>query len=319
MFTPDPFPNCKKLFKKRRGIFPTSHIKTIHMHLLTRNSLMLAAGLLLPVAAFAQAVSYTNHLSYAQNFDGLSSSATTTANPGGGTGAGVGLAIAGTGMNGWYMRNDRGSSSSTEYRAHDGSLASSAGRGVVSFGTTGSTDRALGTLATCNQISTFAVILQNNTGYNLSQFSLGFTGEQWRAGEENLNNVLNFKYSVVSTAPSATAIGLNAAGFTAVNSLTFQTPFLGDGAGGVGTEVAVNGNLPQYQASLSGSAPVSWGAGQYLVLQWSGVDLSGQDNGIAIDNLSFSAIPEPSTYAAILGAAALGFAAIRRRRAAQTA
>jgi len=38
----------------------------------------------------------------------------------------------------------------------------------------------------------------------------------------------------------------------------------------------------------------------------------------AIDNFSVSAIPEPSTYAAIAGAAALGLAAWQRRRSAKS-
>ncbi|MCF7688773.1 MAG: PEP-CTERM sorting domain-containing protein [Cephaloticoccus sp.] len=46
--------------------------------------------------------------------------------------------------------------------------------------------------------------------------------------------------------------------------------------------------------------------------------LVGEFSGAAtFDNVQFngvSAVPEPSTYAAILGAMALGFVAIRRRR-----
>ncbi|MCD8483288.1 MAG: PEP-CTERM sorting domain-containing protein [Verrucomicrobia bacterium] len=37
-------------------------------------------------------------------------------------------------------------------------------------------------------------------------------------------------------------------------------------------------------------------------------------SNVEIDNISLTAIPEPSTYAAIFGALALGFIVLRRRR-----
>jgi len=68
----------------------------------------------------------------------------------------------------------------------------------------------------------------------------------------------------------------------------------------------------------------------YIPVAWTSVDptdveewdIGGGTNGITtfhvtFDNLAFSAtgpIPEPATYAAILGATALGFVAYRRRR-----
>jgi hypothetical protein len=58
---------------------------------------------------------------------------------------------------------------------------------------------------------------------------------------------------------------------------------------------------------------VNWAPNQVLVLQWVGQDLSGQDHGLGIDNLNFSAIPEPSTYALLAALATMGAVSLRRR------
>lgn len=78
----------------------------------------------------------------------------------------------------------------------------------------------------------------------------------------------------------------------------------------------------------------------YVVSDWTNVDLTGLGSGvrsielswassdvgdygmntpayIALDNLAYSAIPEPASAATLAGAALLGLAAIRRRRAAR--
>lgn len=277
------------------------------MKSLQKCSLALAAGMFLPVMALAQVVSYSSVNSvYLQDFNGLATTGSVTTSTS--TPTAIQGKLGSTGLDGWYMLNDRGSSGSTEFRAQNGSLGSSAGRGVISFGTTGSTDRALGTLATSNQVSTFGVYLRNDTASTLTQFSLSFVGEQWRAGGSGLNNQLGFGFKVVNSLAAATLDGDDVS-FTTVSALNFNSPYVP----GSTTEAALNGNLSIYQQNLSATQNLTWAPGQYLVLQWVGEDLDGQDNGLAIDNLSFAAIPEPSTYAAIIGAITLAAALWRRR------
>ncbi len=272
-----------------------------------------AASLVLPSMSMAQLVNYsTLGASYSQNFDGLS-------NAGSVTSVGVGRgphAIQGhlgsTGMNGWYMTNDRGTSTDTEFRAQDGSLSGSTGRGVVSFGTTGSSDRALGALGTSNQISTFGVYSTNTTGLNLSQVTVSFTGEQWRVGDTSITSEkLAFSYAVFNNLAGA-SIGASVAGFNGISALDFNAPFTGTT---LLNNSALNGNSPTYQANLAQTFNLNWAPNQVLVLQWVGFDLTGQDHGLGIDNLTFSAIPEPSIYALVASTVTLGAVALRRRRA----
>lgn len=270
--------------------------------------------LLLPALAVLAAASAHAQLSYdtigsvyTQDFNTL---VVSTGTPVGGTLTGRGpfdtttsnLLSSGT-LPGWTFSNFGGSSSDTEWRAQDGSLSGSTGRGVISFGLNGDTDRALGTLATGNQISRFGLTIQNNTGITLDSISLSYDGEIWRSGDSGVTNSLTFSYAIFSSSPS-----INGAGFTDVPSLTYTasafTPF----------NTAVNGNL--FSTDVSGGiSGLTWNPGDYLVIRWSGEDKSGQDNGLAVDNVSFSAtaVPEPATWA-LLGLGAAGVLALRRRR-----
>jgi hypothetical protein len=212
-------------------------------------------------------------------------------------------------MKGWTMSNYMGSAADTQFRVHDGRQAGSAGRGVLSVGTDGSTDRALGFLATSNQISRFGASFVNDTGTTLSQFTLSYTGEQWRRGEDGPINNLFFAYGVTNNALDH--INTDSI-FTNFPGLDFTTPNLQTGVGL--TEVALNGNLAMNQEALSATIfGLNWAPGSTLHLRWTGEDLSGQDNGLAIDGLSFSAaVPEPATC--VLGMlAALGLVSLRRR------
>lgn len=240
-------------------------------------------GLAASAQVQAQYLYNTKGFLYTQNFNTLNTT-------GSGSVSGVGPhAISSTNLGnlgaGWTMSNFGGSSGNTEYRAQDGSQAGGSGRGVVSFGTTGSSDRALGTLATSNQISRFGFTLQNTTAEALTSFTLAFDGEWWRSGGDvgaPVTNTLAFEYGIFSSVPT-----INSTGFISVPSLNYTVT-------SNGTEAALNGNsgFTHFEQTLSG---INWGAGQYLVLRWTGQDVGGQDNGLAVDNVSFRAVPEPTT------------------------
>jgi hypothetical protein len=266
----------------------------------------LAIIALLPAGSAMAALSY-NGGTFSQDFDGLPATGNVTiANRGplslsdSSTTTGVGTLASAT-VDGWYIVNPSGTSTSTEYRAQNGSLSGSAGRGVVSFGTTGSSDRALGSLATSNQVCAFGLVLTNNTATTLTSFTLGFTGEQWRRGEPAVHNALPFDYAVSGNATDNITSAIT---FSAVPQLTFSAPNVLDTAGS--TEIALNGNDVLNQTVLSYTVgDLDWNPGEVLILRWRGQDLTGQDDGLAIDGVTFTAaVPEPASLA-LVGAGAM--------------
>jgi hypothetical protein len=220
-----------------------------------------------------------------------------------------------TGLTGWQGNNLGLSGGTTvatgltsEYRSQNGSLSGSGGRGLISFGTTGSTERALGALPTSNQINNFGLVLVNNSSDTYASFNLSYTGEQWRRGEPGVTNTMTFSYGV--GAANIDAVLANVVGLSFANPNNQAAP----------TQVALDGNLPINQVAVLGSVGgLNWAPGQTLVLRWAMSEGTGQDNGMGIDNMEFTAqpVPEPSTL--ILGAMALagliGYR-VRRQRAA---
>ena len=231
---------------------------------------------------------------YTQNFDGLPTNVTNASQVLTGTTANgpfdLNAVTAASGLAGWQLGNYGGSSADTEFRSQDGSLSGSAGRGVLSLGTGGSTERALGALTTSNQIGNFGLVVTNNTAFTFGSFTLSFVGEQWRRGDVATPDTLQFSYG--------SGTGINGLGLISYPTLSLSSPNTQVSP----TNVAINGNLAANQASVSGTAPFIWAPGQTLVLKWVPTDLSGQDDALAIDNLNFTAniVPEPSSICLIL-------------------
>jgi hypothetical protein len=153
-----------------------------------------------------------------------------------------------------------------------------------------------------------ALRVTNNTGVTLDSITVTFDGEQWRDGQAATGETLNFAYNVGATTANGptTPDWATTATFTAVPTLNFTSPTVG-GTGSSGT--AVDGNasgnrIAGITATVSG---VNWQSGADLWLRWGDHQLaSAADDGVAIDNFSFSAtVPEPTatglTIFSILG------------------
>lgn len=258
-----------------------------------------AALVLFSVGAEAQVLYSTSGSNYLQSFDSLAST------PAGATPAWADNST----IVGWYA-------SQTTLRVAPGNSATG---GLYSFGSTGSTDRALGSLASGGTLTIFyGVRLTNTTGQTLTSFTLGYTGEQWRDGGLNgptpsVVNTLTFDYSLTATAISTGT-------YTAVPGLNFTGPI-----NSLGSATALNGNLAANRVVISNTtvSGLNWLPGTDLWLRWTDINDNGNDHGLGLDDLTFSArptvaaTPEPGTVAFLSACGISGLALLRRRRAAR--
>jgi hypothetical protein len=178
-----------------------------------------------------------------------------------------------------------------------------------SYGATNSTERAMGSLGS-STVGTlrFGTRFVNNTGHALTEFTLAFTGEQWRDGGTTTTGSvaqrLKVAYSLVAT--SIDQDRTDPTSYTTIPELEFVTPNVGRTTG-----TALDGNLPENRKDLSFTiAGINWEPGKELWIRWLDADDSGNDHGMAIDDLKFSAVPEPATLVLVV----LGLAGVTRRR-----
>ena len=118
---------------------------------------------------------------YSQDFNGL---------------ANAGLANSLT-LPGWLMTETGGGARDNELYAADNGGSTTGD--TYSYGTTSSTDRALGSLQSGTLISTFGSIYANNTGTTITKLRLKYIGEQWRLGATGRTDRLDFQYSTDAT------------------------------------------------------------------------------------------------------------------------
>ncbi len=273
----------------------------------------LTPALLITSALAAQAaVSFTGG-AYTQNFDTLPNAPVNTSLQTTAPWADDVAAPSGqTSIAGWYLwhpatATEGGANGNQKFRIHDGSGNTGA---FYSFGTAASSERALGYLA-ANAIgvagaeSYIGLRLHNDTGASISGFSLSYSGEQWRDGGAATPNAqsLTFGYST-----SATSV--QDASFTSVAALNFTSPVLVNTASGVAVDGNNAGKVVISSVTVNG---LTWAAGTDLWLRWADKNDSGNDHGLAIDDLTFTAVvPEPGS-AALIGLGVLAFGLLRRK------
>ncbi|QPF76199.1 PEP-CTERM sorting domain-containing protein [Roseateles sp. DAIF2] len=241
-----------------------------------------AAGL----AGQAQAAAITltdGALAYQQNFDSLAKSGTSSSLPAG-----------------WSFLETLGNAN-TSYAAGTGS--DNAGN-TYSFGSAGSSERALGGLQSGNLLSVFGASFTNQASRSVASVAIAYVGEQWRLGASGRNDRLNFQYST-------NASSLSTGTWTDVDALDFVSPI------STGSARALDGNLAANSRSLNSSLNgLNLAQGATLWLRWNDFNASGADDGLAVDNFSLNAtlapVPEPGSYALLL--AGLGVVGLVSRR-----
>lgn len=250
------------------------------------------AAAVVPAQA-AISVSSTS-FTYSQSFDTLAT--TGTANPW----------VNDSTLVGWSLYNSLLAAPAT-YVADNG--ASNAGA-FRSFGATGSTDRALGGVASGGTYfgsppsgaaaGWIVVGFTNDTGSTITSFTLSYDGEQWRNGGNTSAQTMFVDWGFGATYTGAT--------FSS-STLGFTSPVTG------ATAAAVNGNGAGLVAGAGGTVVTTWAPGETLWLRFNEFNDIGNDHGLGIDNFAFSvtAVPEPGTLAMLLaGIATVGFVARRR-------
>jgi hypothetical protein len=197
-----------------------------------------------------------------------------------GNSGGLGIAA----LAGWYGAGV----SAAQFGATDGDQTTG---GQISFGLANSSNRALGLLATSSTKGTsFGVRLINGTGQTLNFINLQYTGEVWR--QSNVPKTLQFYYFLDDTGTYPFPDGTTAF----LPALNVNIPTVAADSGGV----AVDGTSSMNQTNLSvtNQAIASWPPGAALWLMWQMTDSTGKAQGLAIDNLSFSASMLPTGFVA---------------------
>ena len=144
----------------------------------------------------------------------------------------------------------------------------SATGGAWSYGTGG--DNSFGALRSATPGSiTISVNFTNNTGSTLTDLVIAFNYEQWRYANTS-------GWDLSGTGGLAGNSTVNAADFSGISSGTSGTP--------TSTPILL---------TLSGLFIAN---GANFGLSWLTTDLTGADNGVALDDFSLNVIPEPSVY-----------------------
>jgi len=185
---------------------------------------------------------------------------------------------------------------------------------IYNYGTTGASDRALGSVATATTTPGFGVVLENNAGRVLggADILIAFRSEQWRSGSSN-NDFEHWTFEWRTGDATLDVNDPSSVGWTAVPALDL-VELQNQNTSGSAIDGHAVGNFADISGTLAG---LIWNPGDRLVLRWLDSNSLGADAGMAIDRFSFwvfAPVPEPTTAAAC-GVALVAFLAVRRRRA----
>lgn len=241
-----------------------------------RKSTTLAVIAFSAIAAVSSqgAISLSNGVAYTQNFNSLASTGTSSTLP-----TDWASLETGTGANSTYTAGTGSGNTGDTY----------------SFGTAAG-DRAFGSLQSGTVIPTIGASFTNGLAVSTITVNIAYNGEQWRLGSSGRTDRLDFAFSTTATSLSGT--------YTSVDALDFLAPI------STGTAGLLDGNLSANKTAISSSFNLTVAPGATFWLRWSSFDATGADDGLAIDDFTITAVPEPS--AALLGS--LGVLALLRRR-----
>jgi trimeric autotransporter adhesin len=259
-------------------------------------SLAVMAFSVLAAVSSQAAITYTVGTTYSQNFNTLNGVTTWTND---------------STLPGWFAATTA-TTSITSIGSNTGSTTTA---GLYSFGVAGTnlvSERALG-FAPSNSftgsagagIGALGLSFSHTVPSPMTSFTLTYDGEQWRK-DNTVTQSITVQYQITSSAINTASL-VSATGWVSAGSaLTFNSPLITTGA------TALDGNASANRvAGLTATvSSISWSSTQNLWIRFVDLNDSGNDHFLAIDNVTFSAVPEPST--ALLGG--LGLLALLRRR-----
>lgn len=224
-----------------------------------RKGIIVIFLLIISISGIAQ---YPLNIPYTEDFNTLASTGTSSTLP-------LGWVFAETGtsanVNGLYTA---------------GNGSNNAGD-IYSFGETGNSERAFGGLLSGTLTPYLGFWVSNNSGSTIFSLLISYTGEQWRLGATGRRDSLDFQYSL-----NATSIDDNSATWSNVNSLDFKAPNTGPSAG------MLDGNSATNRVLISGSIlGLNISNGTSFYIRWKDADVSGAEDGLAIDDFSIEIVP----------------------------
>jgi endonuclease/exonuclease/phosphatase family metal-dependent hydrolase len=186
---------------------------------------------------------------------------------------------------GWYISKSVAPNNVTGYTPGTGS----SGTGTIySFGASGSTERALGSVASGTPGNfAYGVRFTNDTGSVQTNIIVSYTGEQWRNanGTGAVTNALAFSCQIASAALT-NADAANSQTWTAFSALDFNSPIVNAGGSGMALDGNAAANRRVFTNIVLTGAVVQ--PGQEIFLRWRDANDSGNDAGIAVDDLTIS-------------------------------
>src|SRR5947209_12581769 len=186
-------------------------------------------------------------------------------------------------LSGWYAQFGT-TTNPTAYTPGTGSSGTGA---LYSFGSTGSTDRALGSVGSGTTGDIFwAIKLTNNTGSTITSLDVSYTGEQWRQGGctptpcTPLAQTVDFQYQIAN-AGVITDANTPTTNWLDHDPLDFTSP-----QPGISSAAAIDGNGSANRTALSSTINVTVNPGQEIWLRWKDINHPNNDHGLAIDDFS---------------------------------
>jgi hypothetical protein len=206
----------------------------------------------------AQLCAQLNGFSFSQNFNTLATSGTNN-----------------TSLPSEFKFVEAGGSGNLTYSADNG--ASNSGE-TFSYGSPGSSDRALGEITSSSVQSTIGACFVNNTNHAFTTFFIGYTGEEWRLAATGTVDRLDFMYSVDPAANLTSGTYIN------VDELDFNTP--NNTTPGSKDGNAASNRTVLAPFAITPAAPIQPEATFYI--RWVPLLIAGADanDGLAIDDFS---------------------------------